>query len=63
MLHYCLDREPERAKALYQKSFERAQALLERKDLSQADRELYQIALRDSKNNLAKLEKGIKTQG
>jgi len=63
MLHYCLDREPERAKALYQKSYERAQALLEKKDLSPADRELYQIALRDSKNNLAKLEKGIKTQG
>jgi tetratricopeptide (TPR) repeat protein len=63
MLHYCLDREPERAKALYQKSYARAQALLERKDLSPADRELYQTALRDSKNNLAKLEKGIKTQG
>ncbi len=63
MLHYCLDREPERAKALYQKAYERAQALLEKKDLSPADRELYGVALRDSKNNLAKLEKGIKTQG
>lgn len=63
MLHYCLDRESERAKTLYQKSYERAKVLLERKDLTQADRELYQIALRDSKNNLAKLEKGIKTQG
>ena len=63
MLHYCLDREPERAKTLYQKSYERAQALLARKDLSADDRALYEIALRDSKNNLAKLEKGIKTQG
>ena len=63
MLHYCLDREPERAKALYTKASERAQALLDRKDLSPADRELYSTALRDSRNNLAKLEKGIKTQG
>ena len=63
MLHYCLDREPERAKALYQKAAERAQALLDRKDISKEDRELYKVALRDSKNNLAKLEKGIKTQG
>ena len=63
MLHYCLDREPERAKTLYQKSYERAVALLAKKDLSADDRALYEIALRDSKNNLAKLEKGIKTQG
>jgi len=63
MLHYCLDRDLERAKKLYQKAQERAAALLEKTDLSPADRELYQTALRDSKNNLAKLEKGIKTQG
>ena len=63
MLHYYLDRDLERAKALYQKSQQRAAALLEKKDLSRSDRELYQIALRDSANNLAKLEKGIKTQG
>ncbi|MBK7641650.1 MAG: tetratricopeptide repeat protein [Planctomycetes bacterium] len=63
MLHYCLDRDPERAKELYKKAAERAAALLEKKGLSTADRELYQVALRDSKNNLAKLEKGIKTQG
>jgi len=63
MLHYCLDRDLDRAKALYQKAQERATALLEKKDLSPADRELYSIALRDSKNNLVKLEKGIKTQG
>ena len=63
MLHYYLDRDLERAKALYTKAAERAQALLEKKGLSAADRELYSTALRDSKNNLAKLEKGIKTQG
>jgi hypothetical protein len=63
MLHYYLDRDLERAKSLYQKAQARAQALLEKKDLSPNDRELYQTALRDSKNNLAKLEKGIKTQG
>ncbi len=63
MLHYYLDRDLERAKSLYQKAAERAAALLEKKGLAQADKEAYQIALRDSKNNLAKLEKGIKTQG
>lgn len=63
MLHYYLDRDLDRAKAYYQKAQQRAQALLERKDLSRGDRELYQTALRDSGNNLAKLEKGIKTQG
>lgn len=63
MLHYYLDRDLERAKSLYQKAAERAAALLEKKGLSVADKEAYQIALRDSKNNLAKLEKGIKTQG
>jgi hypothetical protein len=63
ILHYCLDRDLGRAKALYQKAAERAQALLERKDINKEDRALYETALRDSKNNLAKLEKGIKTQG
>jgi TolA-binding protein len=63
MLHYYLDRDLERAKALYTKAAERAQVLLDKKGISANDRELYSTALRDSKNNLAKLEKGIKTQG
>ena len=63
MLHYYLDRDLERAKALYTKAAERAQVLLDKKGISTGDRELYSTALRDSKNNLVKLEKGIKTQG
>lgn len=63
MLHYYLDRETERAKEMYKRSNARAAELLKKPDLSRDERELYQTALRDSANNLAKLEKGIKTNG
>lgn len=63
MLHYYLDRDTERAKEMYKKSNAKAQEQLARKDLSAETRQLYEIALRDSKNNLAKLERGIKTNG
>jgi tetratricopeptide (TPR) repeat protein len=63
MLHYYLDRELERAKEMYKQANARAKVLLERKDLKPDERELYKIAERDSRNNLAKLEKGIKTNG
>jgi tetratricopeptide (TPR) repeat protein len=60
MLHYYLDRDLERAAELYKKATERATAELARSDLSADLRSLYEIALRDSKNNLAKLERGDK---
>lgn len=63
MLHYYLDRETERAKEMYKKSTAKAEEQLARKDLSRDLRQLYEIALRDSKNNLSKLERGIKTNG
>lgn len=60
ILHYYLDRDPDRAKAMYAKATERATIELEREDLTPDVRELYEIALRDSKNNLEKLNKGDK---
>ncbi len=63
MLHYYLDRDLERAKEMYKQANARAKVLLERKDLKPDERELYRIAERDSRNNLAKLEKGVKTNG
>lgn len=63
MLHYYLDRDLERAKEMYKQANARAKVLLERKDLKPDERELYRIAERDSRNNLARLEKGIKTNG
>lgn len=63
MLHYYLDRDLERAKEMYKQANARAKVLLERKDLKPDERELYKIAERDSRNNLARLEKGIKTNG
>ena len=60
MLHYYLDRDLEKAKEMYRKATERAQIELARKDLKPDLKELYTTALRDSKNNLAKLEKGDK---
>jgi len=62
ILHYCLDREPDRAKAMYEKARERAEIELARTDLTPEIREIYRIALRDSKNNLEKLARGDKRQ-
>jgi hypothetical protein len=56
MLHYYLKRDFARAKEMYQRSNERAKEELARKDLSEGDREWFQIALRDSADNLRKLE-------
>jgi len=63
MLHYYLDRDLERAREMYKLANARAKVLLERKDLKPEERELYKIAERDSRNNLARLEKGIKNNG
>lgn len=62
MLHYYLDRDADKAKAMYKKAAERAEAELKRDDLNPDVRELYQTALRDSKNNLEKLERGDKKE-
>lgn len=62
MLHYYLDRETEKAKSMYKRAAELAEAELQRSDLNPAVRELYQTALRDSRNNLAKIERGDKRE-
>lgn len=56
VLHYNLERDLERAADMYRRSTENARGLLERTDLGQDDRDLFVIALRDSQNNLSKLE-------
>jgi tetratricopeptide (TPR) repeat protein len=52
VLHYNLGRDLERAKTLYARAYERAQAELKRTDLSPDMRVVRETALRDSKNNL-----------
>jgi Tfp pilus assembly protein PilF len=61
ILHYYLDRDLGKARAMYKKAAERAKAELAKPDLSKDQRELYETALRDSTNNLEKLEKGEKS--
>ena len=55
MLHYHLDRELERAAALYAKATENALAKLADQGLPEDRREWYQNALRDSRDNQVKL--------
>ncbi len=62
ILHYYLDRDLERAKEMYRKAVQRAKAELAKTDLKPEARDLYETALRDSTNNLAKLEKGEKRE-
>lgn len=61
ILHYYLDRNLDQARAMYRKAAERAKAELAKPDLSKELRDLYETALRDSTNNLEKLEKGEKS--
>lgn len=56
VLHYNLDRDLPRARELYQRSAVQAEAMLAKDSLSAQDREIYQIALRDSRNNLRRLD-------
>ena len=63
MLHYYLDRDAEKAKAMYKKAAELAEAELKRGDLTPEVRTRDETALRDSRNNLAKLERGEKREG
>jgi tetratricopeptide (TPR) repeat protein len=56
VLHYCLERELERAGEMYKRSTEWAKIELARADLTPDERELFQTALKDSQNNLKRLE-------
>jgi tetratricopeptide (TPR) repeat protein len=58
VLHYDLRRDLDRAKQMYVKAGERAKIELAKKDLKPDLRELYETTLKDSADNLAKLEKG-----
>jgi len=60
ILHYYLRRDLERARAMYTKAAERARLELLRADLKADLRELTETALRDSTDNLAKLETEIR---
>lgn len=64
LLHYYLDRDLEKAIEMYKLAETNALRLLEDESLSKEKRELFRIALRDSKNNRklleAKLEKDAK---
>ena len=51
MLDYYLDRDLSRALAMYERAAARAETLLADPELSEADAELYGVALRDARNN------------
>jgi hypothetical protein len=59
ILHYCLDRELDRALEMYHEATRRAEAELKRTDLKAGARPGIEIALRDSKNNARLLAKKI----
>ncbi len=52
VLHYNLHRDLERAKSLYEKAHQKAEAELKRKDLSESVRADRETALKDSQDNL-----------
>ncbi|KAA3607085.1 MAG: tetratricopeptide repeat protein [Planctomycetota bacterium] len=57
--HYYLKTEDETAKDLYRKAITRAESLLANPEaLADGDQERYQVALRDARRNLSKLEAG-----
>ena len=58
ILHYYLKRDDDRARELYRKAIERAEAILASGEKEGQDLDLVRTALRDARNNLAKLEKG-----
>lgn len=57
MLHYYFKRDYEAALAMYERAAKAAEALLARKDLPPDEREVIQIAKRDSNNNIAKVKR------
>jgi len=56
ILHYCLESELERARDLYRRAGERAEVELAREDLDEETRRIFEVARRDSTNNLRRLE-------
>lgn len=58
IFHYYLKSDDDKALELYQKAVARAQELLDGGGLSPEDENRYRIALRDARNNIAKLKKG-----
>jgi tetratricopeptide (TPR) repeat protein len=62
LLHYYLERDYPRAKSLYQKATQRAEAELAKRDIEAGWREWMQIALRDSKDNLSKLQEKMEEE-
>ncbi|MDP6520438.1 MAG: hypothetical protein QF411_11125 [Planctomycetota bacterium] len=63
ILHYGLAREDERALDLYRQAIKYAEERLGRDGLTTEEKDLYQTALRDGKNNLKKLENGERRNG
>lgn len=55
ILHYCLDRDHQRALEMYANATELAERMLKQGGLSDEEKGLVEIALRDSKNNRAQL--------
>jgi hypothetical protein len=55
ILHYSLDRDHQRALDLYAQATEIAERMLKQGGLSKEEKDLVEIALRDSKNNRAQL--------
>lgn len=59
MLHYYLDRELDKAREMYVRAGELAMKELEKQNLSRDDRERFETAQRDARNNLRALEKTL----
>lgn len=59
ILHYCLDRDHQKALDLYANATEIAERMLKQGGLSAEEKGLVEIALRDSKNNRARLVKTL----
>jgi len=57
ILHYYLKKDDDRARGLYEEAIDRAEAMLAG-ELSEDERGLIQVALRDAKRNLGKLNSG-----
>lgn len=63
ILHYYLRKDDTRAKELYRLAIAKAEELLAGTELPEGDRARIQVALRDARNNLGKLEKGDRRNG
>lgn len=63
VLHYCFEKDLDEARRMYLRATERAQEELARTDLDPQVREIYQIALRDSRDNLRRLDQLLRRRG